>query len=105
MSDKLWVVYVGGVLGIITMRFVAGGFLRLLDIFPRLETSAYLLVAWIGIKLTLEAFDFHFPVWLFWSVMLILFVSGFLDPAKRLKARKERLYSRSPSRDGAEIGK
>jgi YkoY family integral membrane protein len=93
MSDKIWVVYLGGVLGIITMRFVAGGFLRLLDIFPRLETSAYLLVSWIGLKLTLEAFEIHFPVWLFWSVMSVLFISGFLEPGKRRKARKERLFT------------
>jgi len=100
MSDKLWVVYVGGILGIITMRFVAGGFLRLLDIFPRLETSAYLLVAWIGTKLTLEAFEFHFPAWLFWSVMLILLVTGFLEPGKRRKALKERLYSNVAGQGG-----
>jgi len=93
MSNKIWVVYLGGVLGIITMRFVAGGFLRLLDIFPRLETSAYLLVAWIGLKLTLEAFEVHFPVWLFWSIMAALFISGFLEPGKRRKAKKERLFT------------
>jgi len=94
MSDKIWVVYVGGVLGIITMRFVAGGFLRLLDIFPRLETAAYLLVAWIGIKLTLETFDVHFPGWLFWSVMFVVFASGFLRKKKRPEEpSKEDIYS------------
>ncbi|MFB3904366.1 MAG: TerC family protein [Acidobacteriota bacterium] len=99
MSDKVWVVYLGGVLGIITMRFVAGGFLRLLDLFPRLETAAYLLVAWIGIKLSLETFDFHFPTWLFWGVMFVLFASGFVK-TRRIKEApagvepsKEGLYS------------
>lgn len=93
MSDKIWVVYLGGVLGIVTMRFVAGGFLRLLDLFPRLETAAYLLVAWIGIKLTVETFEYHFPGWLFWSVMLILFVSGFLRRKGPEEPSKEEIYS------------
>ncbi len=88
MSDKVWVVYLGGVLGIITMRFVAGGFLRLLDLFPRLETAAYLLVAWIGVKLCLETFDIRFPTWLFWGVMFVLFASGFLK-TRRAEAPSE----------------
>jgi YkoY family integral membrane protein len=95
MSDKIWVVYLGGVLGIITMRFVAGGFLRLLDLFPRLETAAYLLVAWIGIKLSLETFDIHFPGWLFWGVMFVLFTSGFLK-TRRIQGPAEE----KPSKEG-----
>jgi len=98
MSDKVWVVYLGGVLGIVTMRFVAGGFLRLLDLFPRLETAAYLLVAWIGAKLSLETFDIHFPSWLFWGVMFVLFASGFMKttpvqaPAQE-EPSKEEIYT------------
>ncbi len=48
---KLWVVYLGGVLGIITMRMVAGLFLVLLKTFGGLATGAYVMVAWIGIHL------------------------------------------------------
>lgn len=47
----LWIVYLGGVLGIITMRFVAGLFLILLRRFSGLATGAYVLVAWIGLEL------------------------------------------------------
>ncbi len=52
--QKLWVVVVGGLLGVILMRFAASMFIRLLDKFPRFELSAYLLVAIIGIKLVLD---------------------------------------------------
>ncbi len=45
------VVYIGGILGIITMRFVAGYFLVVLDRFPGLARGAYFLVGWIGLKL------------------------------------------------------
>lgn len=90
---KPWLVYVGGVLGIITMRFVAGYFLKLLDAFHALETSAYLLVAWIGLKLGLETYvqvstgaqghvEGPIPKWLFWTVMGVLFFGAFLFKKK-----------------------
>jgi YkoY family integral membrane protein len=47
----LGIVYLGGVLGIVTMRYVAGFFLVLLDRFKGLAAGAYYLVAWIGLKL------------------------------------------------------
>lgn len=50
-SIKLWVVYIGGVLGIVMMRVVAGFFIKLLDRFAGLATGAYVLVGWIGFKL------------------------------------------------------
>lgn len=57
MSDKMWVIYLGGIAGIIAMRFVAGTFLGLLDRFPGLATGAYVLVLWIGIKLLLGGWE------------------------------------------------
>ncbi len=48
---KLMVIYIGGILGIIAMRFVAGYFLILLDRFHGLASGAYYLVGWIGLKL------------------------------------------------------
>jgi predicted tellurium resistance membrane protein TerC len=50
-QDKLWVVVTGGILGVILMRFAASMFVRLLEKYPRFETSAYLLVVVIGMKL------------------------------------------------------
>jgi YkoY family integral membrane protein len=51
LHPKLWVIILGGFLGVIVMRFAAAIFIRLLERFPRFETSAYLLVAVIGLKL------------------------------------------------------
>lgn len=48
---KLWLVIVGGMLGVMLMRVAAQVFIKLLDRFPRFETSAYLLVIVIGLKL------------------------------------------------------
>jgi YkoY family integral membrane protein len=51
---KLWVVILGGFLGVVLMRFAAVLFIKLLDRFPRFETAAYLLVSIIGLKLLLD---------------------------------------------------
>lgn len=48
---KLWVIYVGGILGVLLMRVAAVIFIQLLERFPRFELSAYLLVIVIGVKL------------------------------------------------------
>lgn len=95
--DKLWVVIVGGMIGVILMRFAAVLFIRLLERFPRFETSAYLLVVVIGIKLLLdwwfnppsvpERINFHSPsstaFWVFWSVMAVCFAVGFIPSRKK----------------------
>lgn len=57
LSKKLWVLILGGLLGILAMRFAAQAFVKLLEKFPRLEACAFAAVAVIGLKLLLE-----FPV-------------------------------------------
>ena len=48
---KLWVIIVGGILGMMLMRGAAQIFIKLLERFPRFEMTAYLLVVVIGLKL------------------------------------------------------
>lgn len=61
ITYELWTVWIGGILGIITMRYVAGLFIALLDKMPGLASAAYQLVLWIGIKLFASGIDqaFH----------------------------------------------
>lgn len=56
LSRQYWVVLTGVALGIITMRFAAGIFVRLIERYPELESAAYLLVFNIGVMLLLEEF-------------------------------------------------
>lgn len=84
LSPKIWVVYTGGILGVVTMRFVAGGFLKLMERFPGLEKGAYILVGWIGLKLALitcaeeiTGFPHLMHPILFWSMMVIIFGGSF----------------------------
>ncbi len=99
MHPKLWVVLVGGMLGVVLMRFAATLFIRLLERFPRFEEAAYLLVVVIGGKLLADWYfntpehphrvDFHnwqHPAfWVFWLLMLGSFCVGFL-PTRRQRA-------------------
>jgi YkoY family integral membrane protein len=93
---KLWVVITGGMLGVVLMRFAAVLFIKLLEKFPRFETTAYLLVTVIGLKLTADwwfntpehphVVDFHSPdnpaFWIFWILMLGCCAVGFIQPKK-----------------------
>jgi len=87
LTNKFWIVFTGGMLGTIFMRFAASGFIHLLKKFPDLETTAYLLVALIGTKVILEGLrlpglDFHHTTspafWIFWVLMFICIIAGFL---------------------------
>jgi YkoY family integral membrane protein len=77
--SKLWIVYAGGMIGLLSMRFAASFFSTLIDRFPGLETGAYLMVGWIGIKLGLSSIQWHLPIPLFWGVLVFLFVLGFFS--------------------------
>ena len=94
---KLWVVLVGGMLGVVLMRVAATIFIKLLERFPRFETSAYLLVLVIGGKLLADwgfnspehphRVDFHdtssAAFWIFWAIMGLCIAYGFLAPKKK----------------------
>lgn len=86
--SKLWVVYLGAVIGIVLLRFAAGAFIRLLEKYPVLDHVAYLLVGWVGIKLAmLAAHSFHavnpsapaiteMPPFIFWFGLIAIAVGG-----------------------------
>jgi YkoY family integral membrane protein len=94
---KLWVVILGGLLGVVLMRFAAVIFIRMLERFPRFETAAYLLVIVIGGKLLsdwlfntaadphrLDFHDLRHPAfWTFWTLMIACFCVGFIPKRKR----------------------
>jgi predicted tellurium resistance membrane protein TerC len=50
-TDKLLLIYIGVFIGIIAMRFVALGFVKLIDKYKFLQTSAFLVVFLLGLKL------------------------------------------------------
>jgi predicted tellurium resistance membrane protein TerC len=54
MSDKLWVVITGALLGIVAIRLVASQVLALVKRYPALIDGAYIIIAWVGVKLVVE---------------------------------------------------
>jgi len=57
LSPKLWIVYFGGLLGLVLMRVAAKFFARLMDFFPRLESCSHFLIGLIGFNILYEIFS------------------------------------------------
>jgi len=76
MSEKLLVVWLAGILGIIFLRFAAGLFIRLLERLPKLEDLAYQLIFFVGTKLLLEGFHIEISHAVFWLMMGVIAVLG-----------------------------
>jgi len=51
-TGQFAVVFAGGMIGLIVMRFAANIFVGLLQKRPSLETAAFLIVGWVGVKLS-----------------------------------------------------
>lgn len=82
MSQKLWVVLTGGILGIVMMRLVIGQLLAIVERYPPLVDGAFIIIAWVGIKLLLEYFHsagyVHFvvPKWLSLGLIVVIFFAS-----------------------------
>lgn len=79
VSDLPVILLIGGMLGILMMRGVAQAFLWLLDRVQELETTAYLIIAVISIKMFLGVL-FHYEMShnLFFIILLVMFAATFV---------------------------
>ena len=50
-GGQFTVMLLGGIIGLVIMRFAARQFVVLLEKYPSLETAAFLIVGWVGVKL------------------------------------------------------
>jgi YkoY family integral membrane protein len=80
MSPKLWVIITGGILGIVAMRLVAGQLIALVQRYPALVDGAFIIIAWVGLKLCLEylheahIIGLEIPRWLSLGLIVVIFV-------------------------------
>lgn len=94
------VMFLGGFVGLVIMRFAAQWFVKVLNSYPSLETAAFLIVGWVGVKLTVLVLcheqiavlphDFaHSTLWklIFWVVLLGIAIGGYLTSV--VKNKKE----------------
>lgn len=59
-TDNIYLVCTGVFIGIITMRIVAGYFVKLMERFPFLDTVAFVVIGILGVRLCLDFFCAHF---------------------------------------------
>jgi YkoY family integral membrane protein len=84
MSPKTWVILTGGILGIIAMRLVIGQFLAIIERYPALVDGAFVIIAWVGVKLVVEYLHsagfihFEIPKWLSLGLIVVIFALAFL---------------------------
>lgn len=94
------VMLLGGIIGLVIMRFAARHFVVLLQKFPSLETAAFLIVGWVGVKLAVLALahpglailDESFPHstgWqvTFWIVLVGIGLNGYLFGVRKSKKK------------------
>lgn len=94
-GGQFLVVLAAGVAGLILIKFAATWFVKLLDKRPSLETTAYLIVAWVGVKLAVITLSHenvgvlnehfaHGAAWTitFWTVLLGVAIGGWFYSGK-----------------------
>lgn len=79
ISQELWLVILGGTIGVIALRFLAGLFIRWLQEFTHLEQAGYLAVALVGLRLLIRVVnpDLVPPEWVTIGLIAVLFAWGF----------------------------
>ncbi len=79
ISDQYILIIFGAVIGVLALRFTSGIFLKLLDIFSRLETAGYVAILIVGIKLLLNTLikESILPDYYFYILILFAFIWGF----------------------------
>ncbi|WP_088006602.1 TerC family protein [Indiicoccus explosivorum] len=95
-GGKFAVVVLGGIAGLILIKYAATWFVKLLDQRPALETTAYAIVAWVGVKLAVITLshddigilphDFpHSTGWtlVFYGVLVAIALAGWFAPANK----------------------
>jgi YkoY family integral membrane protein len=77
-EDRLLVV-TGGVVGVVTLRFMAGLFIRWLQEYTYLQDAGYVTVTLVGLRLLLKVFDSDLvpPEWLMITAIGLCFIWGF----------------------------
>jgi YkoY family integral membrane protein len=78
VSDKVWVLWLGGILGILMMRGVAQVLLAVIKKYPQLENTAYIFIIVIGLRMLVSTFGVHVGDIEFYSVMMVTGVVSFV---------------------------
>jgi YkoY family integral membrane protein len=89
MSRKTWVVLTGGLLGIVAMRIVIAQLLAIVRRYPTLVDGAFVIIAWVGVKLLLEYLhsagyvDFEINKWVSIAFIALIFGIAYLHARRK----------------------
>ncbi len=98
IADDIWLVLIGGAIGVLTLRFLAELFIRWLDIFTHLKDAGFITVGLVGLRLLIRVFDSALvpPEWLMISVIAVLFTWGFSERRMVAAESTETMSKKSP---------
>ncbi|MUG95380.1 DUF475 domain-containing protein [Scytonema sp. UIC 10036] len=79
VSNETWLVLTGTTIGVVTLRFMAGLFIRWLDEYVYLEDAGYVTVALVGLRLFLKVVNDSFvpPQWVMITSIALILAWGF----------------------------
>lgn len=79
VSQERWLVITGGVIGVITLRFMAELFIRWLKEYVHLQDAGYVTVTLVGLRLLIKVFNEALvpPQWLMITAIAVIFLWGF----------------------------
>jgi YkoY family integral membrane protein len=110
MSPKLLVILTGGMLGILMMRLVIGRLLTLVERYPPLVDGAFVIIAWVAVKLLIEYLhaesfiSFEVPKWLSLGLIVVIFAVAFLyarlEEKRKLSRMDEDVTALYTNKDG-----
>jgi len=89
MSRKFWVVLTGGLLGIVAIRVVIGQLLTIVRRYPTIVDGAFVIIAWVGIKLLIEYLNaagyVHFEIdkWVSLLLIAVIFTVAYLRARRK----------------------
>jgi YkoY family integral membrane protein len=95
LSHEVVIILLGGTIGIITLRFMAGLFIRWLEEFEYLEDAGFITVAFVGLRLLVRVVDPSLvpPEWVMVAIVAAVFTWGF---SKRTEASEATLVDEPP---------
>ena len=81
LSNDVLVILLEGAIGVLTLRFMAGLFIRWLEEFEHLEDAGFVTVAVVGIRLLVRVInpDLVPPEWAMVGIIALLFTWGFSE--------------------------
>lgn len=87
VSEQVWVLLLGGMLGVLMMRGVAGLFIKLIGKIPELESAAYIVILAISGKMFISLTGYELPNKYFFTILITVFIVTFFVHYIKNKSR------------------